>query len=208
MVGRPILQSSPKVLLVEGQNDLHVVRHLCLSHNIIPAFEIVEKGNIDQLLSSIAVEIKVSGRETVGILLDTNESLNARWDAVVNRINRANIAAPVAPVATGTIIQSIPRIGIWMMPDNTSSGELEDFIERMVPGGDPVWPLSQRYVEGIPEEHRKFPNGKTLRTKLYAWLATRETPSRMGTAIGTGDLSVNGQLCQSFVNWLIGLYST
>ena len=41
---------------------------------------------------------------------------------------------------------------------------------------------------------------------MYAWLAAREEPRRMGAAIGTHDLDIDGPLCQRFVDWLKQLF--
>ena len=82
----------------------------------------------------------------------------------------------------------MPRVGIWLMPDNQSLGELEDFVAQMIPDNDPVWPLSQDYISRIPEEHREFAENKTSTAEVYAWLATREDPRQMGAAIGARDL--------------------
>ncbi len=92
------------------------------------------------------------------------------------------------------------------MPDNQSMGELEDFVAKMIPNGDPVWPRSRSYIDGIPITDRKFKGKKTLRAKVYAWLAAREDPRRMGQAIYARDLNVNGPLCQKFVDWLTRLF--
>ena len=92
------------------------------------------------------------------------------------------------------------------MPDNESSGELEDFVKQMIPTGDPVWSLSQRYIDGIPQANRKFADRKKLRAQLYAWLATREDPKKMGSAIGAHDLNMDGILCKKFVVWLMALF--
>ena len=92
------------------------------------------------------------------------------------------------------------------MPDNEHSRELEDFVIQMIPHGDAVWPRSQAYIEGIPEGERLFSEGKRQRAQLYAWLATREEPHRMGAAIGTHDLDIDGPLCQKFVAWLKQLF--
>ena len=91
------------------------------------------------------------------------------------------------------------------MPDNGSTGELEDFVSRMLPGGDPVWPLSESYIDGIPEASRKFKK-KAHRAKVYAWVATRAQPGRMGAAIKAGDLEVDGELAVSFLDWLRRLF--
>ena len=119
---------------------------------------------------------------------------------------RANIQVPTHPNPDGTIIKGTPRVGIWLMPDNESSGELEDFVKQMIPTGDPVWPLSQRYIDGIPQANRKFADRKKLRAQLYAWLATREDPKKMGSAIGAHDLNMDGILCKKFVVWLMALF--
>ena len=195
-----------RVLLVEGQNDKHVVLHICGRHPSAPSFDIVDKGSVTELLDSISIEIRAPGRRAVGILVDSNRDLMARWDEISHQLLRAKIQLPQSPDPAGTIIEGTPRVGIWLMPDNESSGELEDFVEQMIPAGDPVWPLSQRYIDGIPQDNRKFAKHKTLRAQLYAWLAAREDPRQMGLAIGVGDLAVDGALCQGFVEWLMALF--
>ncbi len=92
------------------------------------------------------------------------------------------------------------------MPDNTSAGELEDFVAQMIPTEDPVWPLSKRYIEGIPKADRKFKEHKTRRAQIHAWLAAREDPRQIGLAIRTGDLNIDGSLCQKFTTWLTNLF--
>ena len=196
----------PYILLVEGQNDKHVVGHICARLQLALSFSIVDKDGIDNLQSSIFTEINDSDRQTVGILVDANDNLTARWDAVTEQIRRAGIDPPASPDSAGTIIESKPRVGIWLMPDNTSPGELEDFVVQMIPAGDRVWPLSNRYIEEIPTEDRKFIESKTQRAKLHAWLAAREDPRQMGLAIKTKDLEIEGPLCQKFVVWLTKLF--
>ena len=198
--------SQSRVLLVEGPDDKHVVRQLCRLHPEMPEFCISSKDGIDALLQGIRGEILGEERTAVGILVDANEDLNNRWRALTDRLQRAGIVPPDSPNPSGTIIESTPRVGIWVMPDNGSPGELENFVAEMIPLDDPVWPLSQLYVDGIPAEHRKFRPGKLLRAKLYAWLATREIPGRMGAAIGAGDLSVDEATSVRFVDWLRELF--
>ena len=198
-----------RLLLVEGQNDKHVVKHLCCRSQPMPQFHIEEKGNINQLLDSIKPEVRVSGRRALGILLDANEDLEARWRAVSDRLRQEKIEVPRSPESVGTLLDETtrtPRIGIWLMPDNRSSGELENFVSEMIPDEDPVWPRAQRYIEEIPEEHRKFTEKKTQRAKLHAWLATREDPRQMGAAIGAGYLHVDGNLSTTFADWLRQLF--
>ena len=161
------------------------------------------------MLKSIEFDVRTPGYDAVGFLVDADDDPTARWDAVSNRLRSAGTNAPTTLDPNGTIIAAtgdIPRIGVWMMPDNQSPGELEDFVAEMIPGGDPVWPLSQGYIDGIPAGDRKFTSGKTLRAKIHAWLAAREDPRQMGLAIRARDLGVDGDLCTCFTDWLNRLF--
>lgn len=205
----PASDPSSRILLVEGQNDRHVIRHLCMRHQSVPSFSILDKGGIEPLLDAIEAEITdVENRQAIGILVDANDDPAARWHAIASRLSEEGIAVSRVRDPAGTIIDTVnkPRVGIWLMPDNTSAGELEDFVAQMIPGEDPVWPLSQQYIEGIPAADRKFAAHKTLRAQIHAWLAAREDPRQMGLAIGTGDLDIDGPLCQKFVAWLMNLF--
>ncbi len=199
----------PCVLLVEGQDDEHVVRHLLRRHKSILDFVIENREGVEPLLDSIGAELRAPGRQALGILVDANTDLSSRWDAVKTRLSTEGIRLPRHPAAEGTIVTaaSKPRVGVWLMPDNTSGGELEDFVVQMVPAGDTVWPMSQRYIDAIPEQDRKFSKQKTQRAKLHAWLAAREDPRRMGSAIGARDLEVDGVLCHAFLAWLQDLFT-
>ena len=202
----PSSEPSANVLLVEGVDDKHVVQHL--SSKLAPdlQFDCSEKGGSDQLLKAISVEMKVSGRRAIGILMDANDSPEARWQAIANRLNAKDVALPEAPVQGGAVIPADPRIGVWLMPDNQSDGELEDFVVQLLPQGDPVWPLAGRFIDSIPQEHRKFSQKKEKRARLHAWLATRQTPMQMGMAIGAESLDPHAQIATRFVDWLAKLF--
>ena len=93
------------------------------------------------------------------------------------------------------------------MPNNTSSGELENFVSEMIPGNDPVWPRSECYIDGIPKADRKVSEKKILRAKIHAWLAAREESQANGSsAIYARDLRVDGALSTTFADWLRKLF--
>ena len=205
----PRPDSPVHVLLVEGQDDRHVVRHVCERNGSMPEFGIADKGSVDQVLDAISLEVRVSGRKTVGILVDADDDREARWQAVSNRLRSVDVDPPPSLDANGLIIKGSlrlgrPRVGVWLMPNNRLSGELEDFVADMIPEGDPVWSLSQNYIDRIPEP--KFPVGKVRRAEVHAWLATRARPRQMGAAIGARDLDVESAICKMFVVWLRQLF--
>ena len=197
----------PRLLLVEGQNDKHVIGHLWQRiYGSALSFCISDKQSVEQLLRSIGTEARTRGREALGIVVDANDDISSRCEAVADRLRGAGIDPPTRLDPAGTVIDGTPRVGIWLMPDNTSTGELEDFVAKMVPSDDTVWPMSKGYIEGIPRQERKFREGKILRAQIHAWLAAREDPRQMGLAIKTEDLDIDGPLCKRFACWLERLF--
>ena len=201
-----IQSAAPKALLVEGNNDRHVVRHIHKKVERACEFDTLAKGNVDSVIAEIPVEIRAPGRRALGIMVDANDNLRRRWTDISRCLDGERIELPDAPAPDGTVIDGEIRVGIWLMPDNGSAGELEDFVQRMIPENDPVWPLSQRYIAGIPPGARKFPERKKAKAELYAWLATRREPGPMGRAVAARDLVVDGQLCQRFLAWTERLF--
>ena len=217
-----------RVLLVEGQDDKHLVWQLCdqdpaftasrqgpamqvTLHNRGTTFHILEKGNDRELLRSIPLEVTRRNRQALGVIIDADADHDTRWNQIVSRFSGENIILPPSPRATGTIIPphniDHPRVGVWLLPDNGSEGELEDFALKMIPHSDDIWPLSQNYIDGIPVTSRKFQADKTDKAELYAWLAARKEPGRMGAAVGSGDLDPTIPICRDFLNWLTDLFN-
>ena len=172
----------------------------------MPDFDISNKGGFPNLKAAIGPEIMVAGRMALGILVDANEDLDARWKAVGHQLRQVAVDPPTRITAAGIVVAGKPRVGVWLMPNNGSAGELEDFIQKLLPEGDPVWPRAQQYVDDIPAAHRKFTAGKILRAQIHAWLATRKEPRKMGAAIGAGDLNATHPLATQFVEWLRRLF--
>ena len=173
----------------------------------MPEFETVAKGGLQRLVDAIGPEINVSGRSVLGILVDANDNPQKRWQLLQRKLKEKGIVAPAAPERNGTVVEGIPRIGIWIMPDNQSPGELEDFIERLVPSSDPVWKMASDFIDAIPDSQRKFPENKQVKAKVRAWLATRARPRNLGEAIGKGDLSVSEPIARALANWLRILFT-
>lgn len=195
-----------RVLLVEGVDDRHVVRHLRDRHSDVPQFEIIDKGGFPALVDAIGPEIKASGRLAVGILADANDDPADRWQAIADRLRRTQVTPPARMETIGAIAEGRPRVGIWLMPDNGSAGELEDFVAKLIPDGDPVWPRARSYIDDIPVAERKFAAGKVLRSRVHAWLAARAEPRLMGAAIGAGDLDAAAPLAKKFADWLRSVF--
>ena len=68
-----------RVLLVDGQDDKHVVEHVyrkCFESEL--PFDVVNKDGYRPLRDAIGPELKAPGREVVGIIVDADDDLTAR----------------------------------------------------------------------------------------------------------------------------------
>ena len=203
----PVDDNKP-LLLVEGLSDLHFVNHIYKKSRLSFYWKIEYHNGIQPVLDQLKVTSNKRGNAKIGVIVDADDDIKERWSNVIGQLRHLGDSDPKMD-PNGTIIDQIegyPQIGIWIMPDNESSGELEDLVIEMIPHDDVVWPLSKAYVDSICEDNRKFKSRKIDRAKLYAWLAVRKKPPHIGTAIRDGDLDINTARCIAFVAWLKRLY--
>ncbi|WP_420609452.1 DUF3226 domain-containing protein [Candidatus Poriferisodalis sp.] len=194
--------AGPRLLLVEGADDEHVIRHLHEQTQGAVDFDIEQLGGTAQIREEIEAHAKAPGRTALGIVVDANSDTAARWQSVRDALMLADIRLPLAPDPPGTVVPSstagVPKVGVWLMPDNQASGELEDFLAALIPAGDDVWRLAQQYVEQVPGDQLSKP----AKARLHAWLAVRTDGGRLGTSISAGAFDLEQPAARSFVDWL------
>jgi hypothetical protein len=204
------------LLLVEGTDDEHVVKHLCGAHNVGEIQCIKRQGGIDKLLEALPVQIKrLDDADRLGVLVDADTDILARWQALRDRLVQAGYTeVPERPVPSGTLIDAVasndshlPRVGLWLMPDNRVPGLLEDFLAFLVPEGDRLYERAGTTVDGIPDEERKFADVDRLKARMHTWLAWQEEPGKpYGTAIRARYLDPNLPEARLFAQWLRDLF--
>lgn len=213
----PTPRPNPRsVLLLEGDTDRHFVQHLCNRAGIArDAFSYVDKGSNEQLLRGLATELRSSEIRQLGIVLDADSNLEATWHAVTNKLREAGYdAIPAAPAPEGTLLAAhtnaglaAPTVGIWLMPDNSLPGMLEDLAARMIAPSDELWPLAQQAVGQIAPERRRFRHTYLRKAEVHTWLAWQDEPGTpLGLAITRTYFDANVDLAQRFVGWLRHLF--
>lgn len=198
------------ILLVEDLSDKRLISHLREMHGNLPDFHIRRCRGWGGLKREIRLQIDVDDRLMIGIIADADDELSTRWSDICQEVQRAQkgTALPAQPEFGGTIVGGKPRIGIWIMPDNRSQGELEDFVAAMVPEDDPIWPLAMNYIDTIPPEHRRFLDHKVQKARVYAWTATLKSPGGLlSAATSEANLNVDSENCLMLISWLRQLFS-
>lgn len=202
--------SSNQVLLVEGTDDQHVVWNLLKHHDFPEVFEVDQKGGIDRLMSTFPVQIKTSNMRSLGIVVDADLNLPARWASLRAKVESLGYAdCPDVPPVEGLILNhpELPRFGAWLMPDNMLPGMLEDFVAYLVPDGDLLWTHSSDVIAGIPEGLREFSENHLCKVKIHTWLAWKADPGTpLGLAISKKYLRADAPAVTSFLDWLRRLF--
>ncbi|BBL76744.1 DUF3226 domain-containing protein [Methylomagnum ishizawai] len=208
-MARKTKPSLPQILLVEGKNDLHVMLSLCAHHNLPETFEILDKEGVENVLETLEAEIAGQSRQRIGIIVDADTDLKARWAAISSILSKWGYLPPEIPDQNGTILlhDRKPTIGVWLMPDNRLPGELEDFIAFLVPESDSLWNHAAHALALLPNSPGRFPDQDRSKAHIHTWLAWQYEPGKpLGQAITARYLDANAPDAQRLIAWLKNLF--
>jgi hypothetical protein len=211
---------TPNLLLVEGKDDLHVIRNLWLAQGeSIDAFGIEwpqgndpESGGKGALLAALPVQLRREQLERLGIVLDADESPESAWYAVTNRLRDEGYSVPSRLDANGLVLDHPtddgPRVGVWLMPDNSLPGKVEDFVRMLIPAGDELAVEADgalKVIEG--KDVQRYAVKDRPKAFIHTWLAWQDEPGRpMGAAITRQYLDPISTQAERFVAWLRRLF--
>jgi hypothetical protein len=206
--------AAKKILLVEGIDDEHVLKHLWSNRGGPKLDEVKPYGSVETLLDSIRVRLKASeDGDIFGVVIDADTDLAARWRSLRDRLIRVGYdRVPDNPSRDGTILDPpagtlLPRVGIWIMPDNQAKGILEDFLRFLVPAGSCLFDHVESSVAAIPEGERRFSQLAEPKAIIHTWLAWQKEPGKpLGTAITARYLDPGVAQVDVLVSWLKRLF--
>lgn len=227
-------QPSKNLIITEGKNDKYVFHHLLSHYHIAEGIiDFKEYDGIEKMLRALPVQLRESGLERLGVVVDADDELTARWAALKHiLINAGYLNLPDKPLPEGTIIneddptgiltedcdemitengaaivqEGLPTVGIWIMPDNKLPGMLEDFVSFLVPQDDPLWKKAQGCLAEIPEGQRKFKT-HLAKAHIHTWLAWQEEPGTpLGSAITKRYLDAGAEHAQRLMDWVKRLF--
>ena len=204
-----------RMLLVEGGDDEHVLKHICGNRGIPHLDEVKRLGGYTEILSTIPVQLKASNEEgdVVGVVIDADINVSARWQSIRHRfleVGYPEVMVPDQPDPTGTILESpngtlLPRAGVWIMPDNTTNGILENFLAFLIPQPDLLFEHAITSVESIPEQ--RFIELDKPKAIMHTWLAWQKEPGQpYGTAITSRFLDASLPQADLLASWLNRLF--
>lgn len=201
----------PYKLLVEGNDDQHVVWALCEKHSVPETFDVVDSESAEKLLKSFEVRLRLAdNNRRIGVVMDADANLKNRWDSFVSILKRTEkydcdaLTLPHNGLVLEPIDNSYPKVGIWLMPDNNQNGMLEDFMVALATPGDELIQKSEDVLTELETEGvQKYKPTHRSKAKIHTYLAWQDVPGRpMGQAITANILNSNSDIPMRFVKWL------
>lgn len=209
----------PKVLLVEGQQEVRVIPELMEANGIdwgpkkSPVVYIRDCNGCQNLVDPdvIATELRASGLSVLGIIIDADDHPFERWQSIRNASLKSIPNLPNDLPEEG-LIHTAPngiQFGIWIMPDNKMRGMLETFLTYMIPtDNEALWEFAQEVTQDAKSKGAKFTNPHFDKANIYTWLAWQNPPGRqLHQAIMERILNPNHPNAQRFVTWFKTLYN-
>ncbi len=198
-------------LLVEGNDDQHVVWALCEKHNVPESFDVIDCGSVENVLKEFRLRLKLAdNNQRIGLVVDADVNLKSRWESIfailkdMGKYECDTLVLPQEGLVLEPAEKTYPKVGIWLMPDNHQNGMLEDFMAALAKPDDALMKKSEDVLTDLETEGiQKYRPVHRSKAKIHTYLAWQDVPGRpMGQAITANILNSNSNVAVMFAKWL------
>ena len=221
-----------RLLLVEGKTDALVISALCEKHGIVTelvkeleskpksedylfAIHCKDDSNNDQVLKSIPVLANKEGMEILGVVLDADDHLTGRVQAIRDQLKKVQPSLKASDVqisengTTSNDIGNLKKFGFWIMPDNKNPGMLEDFLMKIVLKPAECIDLATECVKKAKKQGCcTFREAHYSKAVIHTYLAWQDKPGNtLDLSIKSGKFTTEAELSQKLITWLKELFS-
>ncbi len=206
------------ILLVEGKDEQFVIPFFMDNFVVWGKkkadwiVEIKEFGGIENLLRAgvIEAELKAPGLHAVGIIIDANDSFEARRDRVKERCGKVIGGLPERLPLGGLIVANEHglRVGVWIMPDNKTKGMLETFLSYLLePKRQVLWEYAKNACDGAKRFDGTYTDAHRDKAYVFTYLAFIEPPGlSLQCSVLQHAFDARLPLADNFVRWFMDLY--
>lgn len=119
------LITKPKLLIGEGNDELRFfhsfLKHLNIENIMVESYQ--GKDNLSTYLKTLKVRPNFSQLISIGITRDTDDKLiEDIFKSICSALKKANLSIPNSSFKSS---ENIPKISIYILPDNQNQGMLE-----------------------------------------------------------------------------------
>lgn len=205
-----IRENFNKKLLVEGNDDQHVIWALCEKFTVNENFDVIDCEGITKLYEQLPIRFKQAQVNTIGLIIDADSEIKDRWKSISTLLSLQGFTIPENIPLEGLILKDNSgfKIGVWIMPNNNENGMLEDFISFLVPKEDKILPIVNDTLKAIENQGlNQYSLIHKSKATIHSWLSLQSDPGTpMGLGITKRYLTTDEETCLKLVNWLKELY--
>lgn len=204
-------------LFVEGPSDGAVINKLVQRRLAIDLAtpRIIEAGpegdgGFDRALERFRAAIQAHKPERLGLVVDRDGAGGKpdRWGTVREVLRASGLEVAPQPKDEGVRAAAAwGRVGVWLMPDNVTPGDLESFVETLLPEQPKVWAFAGEAVVSAKALGAKYRPVDQAKARFHTWLAWQDPPGiPYGTAIEAEILGARSPVAEAFIDWLEWLF--
>ena len=170
-----------KLLLVEGRDEELVLgaflRHLAIAD--VPVQVYGGKDRLRYFLEALLAEVAFDDQiQSIGIVRDADGNARSALQSVQSSLR--NVGLPV-PQSFRVTAEGTPRVSVFIMPDNSGEGALEDLCLAALKDA-PAMPCVAEFLRCVNAAVERPPQNPA-KARMHAFLASREDPElRLGEA--------------------------
>ena len=186
--------------MVEGSHEESFFRELLKQMNI-GDIQIASVGGADNFapsLKRLPTFDNFDNVASIGIVRDADNSFSAKFRSIANALRRAELPRPTAPLIPTT---TTPKVMVYIAPDNSNQGALEDLCLATV-AGDPVLQCVDYYFDCI-RQYKEGNHPHLSKARVQAYLASKdEGDVSMARAALSGYWDFNSSVLNSLKQFL------
>jgi hypothetical protein len=216
--------SFENLLLVEGATERRAIPELVEANGVIweispktPIVFIDDYAGGDTKVvkpTVISNELNVASRKALGLIIDADNNCTDRWQSVKNACLKFIPDLPQDIPPQGLVHDTFKKngkpvkFGVWIMPDNKTSGMLETFLAYLIKNeSEALWQYSQQVVSEAKNKGADYKLSHVDKANIHTWLAWQDEPgNQLHIAVKKKVLDPQHPKAEVFVNWFKTLY--
>ncbi len=197
------------VLLLEGSDDCNIISKFCEDNTIRADFGFCNCGGDNQVLHKLNALLKKSDPpEVIGVILDADQNIDERYQEIKAKVaDFYNLPKNMPKDGLVHLEKGLPKLGIWIMPNNQDNGALEEFYLELATDIDTAF-INNTIQEAEKKELTSFKSQHRKKAIMHTYFAWQDTPGMpLHAAINKIVLDNNAEIAHVFKGWLISLFN-
>ncbi|MFC2155570.1 DUF3226 domain-containing protein [Acidobacteriota bacterium] len=190
----------PILLVVEGKDEVNffeaLLREIGMNENV-DVRETEGKDKFKELMPAFTITTGFNLIEKIAVIRDADNNSNDAFKSVIDVLKKNGLKPPKKP---GEFSRGIPSVGVFIMPDNTSTGMLEDLCLDTVMD-HPAMKCVDTFIDCVRD--LKEPPKNISKSKVQAYLAAKpEIKNSLGVGAQKGYWDLKSKNLRPLISFL------